>query len=154
MRNRQNRRQIQSEQNRLMKQKPGPWLKIEDVQEKLDLMVAEDSINYDVPTYKSSLLKQVHSGYYNNHYSVLIRTFFSKEPWINGDVDHLWIKRNDNRPVHSWVDIQSIKNKVLWHGESRVGVEVYPRAAELFDQSNWYHLWVLPPDVALPFTLN
>lgn len=69
-----------------------------------------------------------------------------------GDVLHLMIRRNDAQPVHSWSDFQIIKDDLV--GPERTAIEVYPPAAELVDDANIYHLWVLPEGMRLPFGLG
>ena len=92
----------------------------------------------------------VRVAYVNNRYSVQVSTQITD--W--GDVTHLWIRRHDSERIHSWADLQRIKNEVRPDGHERTAVEVYPRDAELVDVANMYHLWVLPPGFALPFTLR
>lgn len=84
----------------------------------------------------------------NNVYSV---QFFDHETdW--GVVEHLMIRPHDQQPVHRWSDLQRIKDELC--GVERVAVEVYPRAADLCDDCNIYHLWVLPEGFELPFGLH
>lgn len=67
-----------------------------------------------------------------------------------GEVTHLVIRRHDERPVHSWTDMQRIKDDIA--GPGATAVEVYPPDCEVVDQVNNYHLWVLP--CSLPFGLH
>jgi hypothetical protein len=84
----------------------------------------------------------------NAVYSVL---FYRKEsPW--GTVDHLMIRRHDEGTSVSWADKQRIKDELI--GVDRVAVEVYPARADLVDDANMYHLWVLPEGYELPFGLH
>jgi hypothetical protein len=94
-------------------------------------------------------LRAVREGWNNNIYAVWVSDVQTE--W--GLVDHLWIRRHDSQPVRSWPDVQRIKREVLWSGRERVGVEVYPPDAEIVDQANMYHLWVLPLGFRLPFSL-
>lgn len=52
----------------------------------------------------------------------------------------------------NWRDMQRVKNELA--GEHRVGIEVFPPVAEVVDQANIYHLWVLPEGFRLPFSLD
>ncbi len=92
----------------------------------------------------------VFAAFVNNRYSVQVSV--DATPW--GAVHHLWIRRHDSEPVRSWTDVQRIKREVLHDGADRVGVEVYPREADVVDQANMYHLWVLPPGFEFPFGLH
>lgn len=49
----------------------------------------------------------------------------------------------------TWPEMQRIKDEIA--GPSATAVEVYPPAAEVVDQADMYHLWVLPG--RLPFSL-
>lgn len=68
-----------------------------------------------------------------------------------GDSIRLSVKRIDGFPMHSWTDLQEIKNKVA--GEERVAIEIYPKNKEKTDTANIYHLWVLPENFELPYGL-
>jgi len=92
----------------------------------------------------------IHAGWRNNLYAVWVSVVDT--PW--GKVDHLWIRRHDGQAIHSWSDFQRIKREVLFGGAERTAVEVYPPQAELVDQANMYHLWVLPAGCRLPFSLK
>jgi len=84
----------------------------------------------------------------NNKYSV---QFFDKlTSW--GVIEHLIIRRHDTKAIHSWYDLQRIKNELV--GSDRTAVEIYPADAQLVDDANLYHLWVLPKGVELPFGLK
>lgn len=84
----------------------------------------------------------------NSTYSV--QFFQHQTEW--GLVDHLMIRRHDEQPIRSWSDMQAIKDDLM--GPERVGVEVYPAAADLVDSANLYHLWILPVGMVLPFGLH
>lgn len=92
----------------------------------------------------------VYAAFVNNRYSVQV----SVESCAWGTVHHLWIRRHDAAPVRSWADVQRIKREILSDGDARIGVEVYPRDADIVDQANIYHLWVLPLGFELPFGLH
>lgn len=56
-------------------------------------------------------------------------------------VEHFAISSlTQERPT--WPEMQRIKDELAGH--DRTGVEVYPPHAEIVDQANMYHLWVLP----------
>lgn len=63
----------------------------------------------------------------------------------------LQVKRKDKAAIHSWDDLQQIKNEVA--GPDKTAVEVYPPEDEVTDTSNIYHLWIIPHDCRLPFSL-
>lgn len=84
----------------------------------------------------------------NNIYTV--QHFKNDSDW--GVIDHLMCRRNDESAVHSWQELQLIKNTLM--GENRTAIEVYPSKQELVDDANIYHLWVLPEHFRLPFTLK
>lgn len=62
---------------------------------------------------------------------------------------HLSIKRNDRAAVRDWRHFQRIKNEIM--GPEREAVELYPAESTLVDESNQYHLWVLPKGGRFPF---
>lgn len=37
--------------------------------------------------------------------------------------------------------------------QDKTGIEVYPKESDLVDEANMYHLWILPKEMELPFTL-
>lgn len=84
----------------------------------------------------------------NNKYSVQFFNYITD--W--GIVEHLIIRRHDTKPIHSWYDLQRIKNELV--GSDRTAVEVYPAESNLVDDANLYHLWVLPEGFKLPFGLK
>lgn len=86
--------------------------------------------------------------YQNSLYSVQLHRKSSE--W--GEIVLLMVRRNDEAPVRSWPDMQRIKNEIV--GPERVAVEVYPDQADVVDQANMYHLWVLPKGFKLPFGLH
>ncbi len=86
----------------------------------------------------------------NDQYQVVIRKQSSNNNLDQFNIIHLSIKRIDKKPIHSWRDLQKIKNLLV--GEENYGVEVYPNESELVDTSNQYHLWVFEdPSIRLPF---
>lgn len=86
-------------------------------------------------------------NYLNNRYSVQVSDYKIKD----GGVVHLWIRHHTGVMPHSWSDLQRIKNEIV--GPDYVAIEVYPRVSELTDKANIAHLWVMPGDYVLPFTL-
>lgn len=81
-----------------------------------------------------------------------VQWFEQETEW--GPVVHLLITRHpgkDSKP-RSWADLQRIKNDLV--GPERVAVEVFPKASRLIDESDVYHLWVLPEGFDLPFDLQ
>ena len=83
----------------------------------------------------------------NNRYSVQVSDYSSA--W--GNIVHLWIRRHDGAMPNSWSDMQRVKNELI--GLDRVAVEIFPPQDDLVDQANMAHIWVLPEDFVLPFTL-
>lgn len=65
---------------------------------------------------------------------------------------HLSIKRNDQREIKDWRDLQRIKNEIA--GPECEAVELYPAESRLMDTANQYHLWCLPPGHRWPFGYN
>lgn len=55
---------------------------------------------------------------------------------------HLVIHRQDAQPIHSWADMQTIKNELC--GDQSEALELYPAEGRLLDRANAYHLWVIP----------
>ena len=85
--------------------------------------------------------------YGNDLYSVFVR-----EIGQHGAL-HISFHRRNRAAVHDWRHIQAIKNEVA--GPERLAIEVYPPESKLTDQSNEYHLWVLPPgaEEGFPFLI-
>jgi hypothetical protein len=75
-------------------------------------------------------------------FSVLDRT-------LENSVRHLAVSSLSGiRPA--WHEMQRIKDELA--GCDKTAVEVYPPAAEIIDQADMFHIWVLPG--ALPFSLH
>lgn len=89
---------------------------------------------------------QVESTHRNGAFSVLTRKV--PTPW--GEVVHLAIRNFEGTDI-SWADKQRIKNEIA--GERRTAIEVFPDEADLVDEANMYHLWILPEGFALPFSI-
>lgn len=76
-----------------------------------------------------------------------------------GVIDHLMIRSivglgvlNGSGKEPSWQELQRIKNELM--GPDREAVQCYPRAADVIDQADMYHLFVLPLGWPLPFGLH
>jgi hypothetical protein len=52
----------------------------------------------------------------------------------------------------SWRELQRIKDELC--GPDAEAVQCYPRAADVTDEADMYHLFVLPPGWPLPFGLH
>ena len=85
-------------------------------------------------------------AYANDLYAVLERPMMT--PW--GFVRHLAIRTASNLEP-PWRDKQRIKDELFSPHDT--AVEVMPPAVEVVDQADMYHLWILPHDMALPFSL-
>jgi len=83
----------------------------------------------------------------NGIFTVLIRPV--PTPW--GLVEHLAISTGGG-PTPLWPEKQRIKDTLL--GRPRVAVEVFPAHEDIVDGAPMTHLWVLPPEVILPFGLH
>jgi len=83
----------------------------------------------------------------DNRYVVMIREVQTE--W--GIVRHAFVRNDDNTDI-PWAEKQRIKNEVF--GKDATAVEVFPKDADLVDGANAYHLWILPPNMQLPFGLK
>lgn len=92
-------------------------------------------------------LRKVHAVWSSAHHLVLVST--ARTAW--GEVEHLWVKRHDGKPIHDWRALQRIKEAIVG---DRTALEVYPLNRDVVDDANFYHLWVLPEDMTLPFGLH
>ena len=92
-------------------------------------------------------------------YCVMIRTIDTPI----GKVDHACIiymppnkphlrNSKDGQRDIPWRIKQRIKNELF--GEERTAIEVFPAESKLVDSFDVYHLWILPPDFQMPFTLK
>lgn len=68
------------------------------------------------------------------------------------EASHLAVRRNDESEIQGWDDLQRIKNELA--GGDRVALEIYPPEAEVIDQANMRHLFVLPAGTVAPFTIR
>lgn len=85
--------------------------------------------------YRRTALRE--KRYQNDDY----RVFVSQVHVVGGfpPFIHLTIERLDGAPVHSWSDLQTIKNMLV--GPEHEAVEVYPAESRLVDMAHQYHLW-------------
>lgn len=58
---------------------------------------------------------------------------------------------NGSRDI-PWSEKQKIKNELF--GENRLAIEVFPKAKDLVDVMDVYHLWVFDKDYKLPFGIH
>lgn len=84
----------------------------------------------------------------NNLYTVIVETREEQATFDGAAVLHLSIKRNDRKPIHSWADLQWIKNQLC--GPEAEAIELFPAESRMMDAANQYHLWVLPPGRTWP----
>lgn len=69
--------------------------------------------------------------------------------YLNTGWAYISLKRLDRHAIRDWRHLQSIKNELV--GSEREAVELFPAESRLMDESNQYHLWVLPEDTPWPF---
>ena len=74
-----------------------------------------------------------------------------------GKVEHASITRVGEITLNGEADMpwalkMQIKNELF--GENRLAIEVFPKARNLIDTSDVYHLWVFDKDFDLPFGLH
>lgn len=84
----------------------------------------------------------------NNVYSVQV--FARATP--HGEALQFAIRRHDDHEVQGWSDLQRIKDELA--GPDALAIEMYPRAADVVDDANMRHLFVLPPGMSVPFTIQ
>ena len=100
-----------------------------------DISNAIDDIAGRLPGRSSPLPSKV---YKNNIYSVQVFPY----PCAWGNCLKVLIRRHDAKPIHSWCDMQRLKNEVF--GDDRIMLEVYPKQCNLIDVANMYWFFVLP----------
>lgn len=93
-------------------------------------------------------MRNISRAYKNDIYSVQV--YVNETEW--GTVDQFVIRRHDEHPIHSWSELQRIKDELA--GADRTAIEVFPAQRDLVDVANLYHLWVLPEGFVLPFGLR
>lgn len=100
---------------------------------------------YSLPISSRIFSQKINEVWRNNLYLVFI-TYLDLQKKRDGSM-HVWVRLVQDLPIHNWHDLQRIKNELV--GEAREAIEIYPKANELVDDANWYHLWVLPKAVEL-----
>ena len=95
----------------------------------------------------SGWCREIRVTFANDLYVVLVRPL--RTSW--GEVHHLAIRTAGNLEP-PWRDKQRIKNELF--GLECTAVEVMPPAAELVDEADMYHVWVLPAGMVLPFSIH
>lgn len=125
---------------RLAREPFGPWERRDWAPHMWSQILGHDDVHPD--------LLACRHGFLNNRYQVLV----SEVETELGVVTHLWVKRHDQKTIHSWSDLQRIKDEIV--GPNREAVEIYPARDSIVDQANMYHLWVLPEGARLPFGLT
>lgn len=90
--------------------------------------------------------RDVRATYANDIYAILVRPLATE----CGVVFHLAIRTASNLEP-PWRDKQRIKDELF--GPSLTAIEVMPPKGEVVDQADMYHVWVLPGDFRLPFTI-
>jgi hypothetical protein len=68
---------------------------------------------------------------------------------LKGKCTWLSIKRLDRKPVNSWQDLQTIKNRLC--GTNCDAIQMFPKESRLVNTANQYHLIVTPPEINFPF---
>lgn len=92
-------------------------------------------------------LRGVTETWSNGWYAVMARPV--ETTW--GTVTHVMVTNLPGTTVRDWPDLMRIKNELF--GDHRTAVEVFPPRNEVVDQADMTHLWILPPEMTLPFTL-
>lgn len=93
-------------------------------------------------------LGEMDQSFVNKNYAVLVRTIETEE---YGPVMHAAIRNLPGTDI-PWAEKQRIKNELF--GEEREAIEFFPKASELVDEANMYHIWVFPEGVQLAFGLK
>lgn len=94
---------------------------------------------------KFPAVRGITRAFFNDCYSVQFYDVLTDM----GLVQHL-IVRAQLGGEPPWRDMQRIKDELV--GTEAYAVQVYPRASDVVDQADVYHLWVLPQE--LPFGLH
>lgn len=81
-----------------------------------------------------------------SQYVVMIRDVETE--W--GLVQHACMRNASSTDI-PWAEKQRIKNEIF--GQDCAAIEVFPKTADLVDEANMYHIWVLPKGMSLPFGL-
>lgn len=67
-------------------------------------------------------------------------------------IDHLLVRRHDEGLAFPWADLQRIKDRFV--GRERWGLEYFPPAADVIDNANLRHLWVMPAGWEPPIQIS
>lgn len=103
--------------------------------------------HHDIPNgFGNDWCREIRRSAANDLYSVLVRPMQTE--W--GLVHHLAIRTISNLEP-PWRDKQRIKDELF--GPQTTAIEVMPPSGEVIDQADMYHIWVLPGEMALPFSL-
>ncbi|MDD3149921.1 MAG: hypothetical protein PHV68_03725 [Candidatus Gastranaerophilales bacterium] len=94
----------------------------------------------------SGWVKELNKAYTDGKFAVMSRPVQTE--W--GEVIHVCIRNADNTDI-AWADKQRIKNELF--GTFKTAIEVFPSEFNLVDEANMYHLWILPENFKLPFSL-
>lgn len=107
-------------------------------------------IEKDISSYRGTAKapRGVYRFVHNNLYSV--QFICKKTSW--GNITHLLLRRNDEKPDIPWSHRQRIKNELV--GEEFDAIEILPAESRLVDQANIYHVFVLPEGFEIPFGLH
>jgi len=65
---------------------------------------------------------------------------------------YISLKRRDKRPINSWQDVQTIKNRLF--GIEREAIQIFPAESRMVNMANQYHLFVFPEGYIIPFGYN
>jgi hypothetical protein len=100
----------------------------------------EDRSEMFIKLARSEGNKDVVAGHLNRDYAVQRRQYVS-----HPGIDLLTVMRHDKANQHpGWAVLQSIKNKLAPDGTERFGMEVFPPARFVIDNSHLWHVWVMP----------
>lgn len=91
--------------------------------------------------------RELNKVWTDGKYVVMSRTLETE--W--GEVTHVCIRNTGSTDI-PWAEKQRIKNELF--GADRVAIEVFPTEAELVDEANMYHVWIMPKGFIIPFTLK
>lgn len=97
---------------------------------------------------KYPAIRDIAQAFYNDVYSVQVYLVHTEI----GRVQHLIVRGQHNNQEPPWRDMQRIKDELC--GPECEALQVYPKAGDVVDQADVYHLWVLPPDKPIPFGLH
>ena len=65
---------------------------------------------------------------------------------------YISLKRKDKRPINSWQDVQTIKNRLF--GIEREAIQIFPAESRMVNIANQYHIFVFPEGYIIPFGYN